>query len=166
MIETVVESMTARVLLIATTRTIESQKYNRELKKFTHIPVLYTQATPGLVPLIEAGAIAEAMNLLTPLVTAFVADGGTALILGCTHYALLKPALEKIYGEHLTIFSATEIIPKKVVTYLEHHMEITKQLSWGSTRNIFLTEPSQHYDRIIGDLLGGHFLVDEDTKNS
>ena len=165
MVEEVVASDSLRVMLIATKRTIESQKYNRELAKFTEAPYLHTLATPELVPLIESGNLTGAIQTLIPQVDAFLADGGTALILGCTHYTLLKPALREIYGERLEIFSPTEIIPKKLATYLEHHTEITDQLSQGSSRSIFLTEPSRHYDRIIGDLLGGHFLVDEDITD-
>ena len=164
MIEAVVESKALAVLLIATKRTIDSQKYNRELAKFTHTLSLDTKATPELVPLIEAGNLAGAIEILRPIIESFLVSGGFAVILGCTHYALLKPALLEIFGEQLTIFSPTEIIPEKLAQYLERHTELTEQLSRGSTRSIFVTEPSLHYDSIIGDLLGGHFMVDADNS--
>jgi glutamate racemase len=161
MVEEVVDCTAKRALLIATNRTIASRKYEREFEKFgAKAPELISIATPGLVPLIEAGQVDEALEEVLPLVEELIAKGGDSLILGCTHYTLLKEGIEERIGQRLMIFSQAEIIPKKLYLYLEAHPEIERKLSRTESRNIYLSEHTQKYDRVIGEILGGHFIAD------
>ena len=52
-----------------------------------------------------------------------------AIILGCTHYAVLKKLAQKIAGPKIKIISQDEIIPRKLAEYLTSHPEIAKKLS-------------------------------------
>jgi glutamate racemase len=158
MVEEVVECHAKRALLIATRRTIESGKYEREFSKFSNSPELFSIATPTLVPLIEAGRIDEAVMEVMPMVEELILKGGDSLILGCTHYGLLKQGIEECIGQEVMIFSQAEIIPKKLFTYLESHPEIKNELSKGGTRNIFLSAHTRNYDKVVGDILGGFFV--------
>jgi glutamate racemase len=161
MVEEVVDCTAKRALLIATNRTIASCKYEREFEKFgAKAPELISIATPGLVPLIEAGQVDEALEEVLPLVEELIAKGGDSLILGCTHYTLLKEGIEERIGQSLMIFSQAEIIPKKLYQYLEAHPEIESKLSKDGTRNIYLSEHTQKYNRVIGEILGGVFIED------
>lgn len=159
MVEEVVECHGKRALLIGTRRTIESRKYEREFAKFgATAPELFSIATPSLVPLIEAGNIDDAVLELIPMVQESIDRGGDSLILGCTHYGLLKQGIEEHFGQQVMIFSQTEIIPKKLFAYLEAHPEIKENLSQGGTRNIYLSSHTKNYDNIVGEILGGHFI--------
>ena len=161
MVEEVVDCHAKRALLIGTRRTIESGKYEREFAKFGNVaPQLFSIATPTLVPLIESGKIDEAVLEVVPMIQESVDHGGDSLILGCTHYGLLKEGIEEHFGQELMIFSQAEIIPKKLFAYLEAHPEIKEKLSQDGTRNIYLSEHTQSYDKVIGEILGGHFIVD------
>ncbi len=161
MVEEVVDCHAKRALLIATNRTVSSSKYEREFEKFgTDAPELISVATPGLVPLIEEGHINEAVEEVMPLVEELINKGGDSLILGCTHYTLLKEGIEERIGQSLMIFSQTEIIPKKLYQYLEAHPEIENKLTRTESRNIYLSEHNDKYDRVIGEILGGHFIAD------
>ena len=155
-IEEVIEAGQKNVLLIGTRRTIESQKYELAFAKFVDAPALVTEATPILVPLIEMGdtepAIAE---VLTVVAGAGEVDG---VVLGCTHYCVLKEALRAELPTSVKIFSQDEIIPTKLAQYLENHPEIKSKLSRGGSRNIFLTDASPRYDAVIRELLGGAFI--------
>lgn len=160
-IETVIDSEIEHILLIATRRTIASEKYEREFAKFEQAPILETAATPGLVPLIEAGETGEALSLVFPVIDQFVSDDAQrGLILGCTHYTTLQAGIKERYGEHLVIFSQNEIIPAKLEAYLAAHPEIESTLTRNATRNIFFTKQDAHYDQVIGVLLGGAFVRD------
>ncbi len=161
MVEEVVDCQAKRALLIGTRRTIESGKYEREFAKFGNkAPQLFSIATPTLVPLIEAGAFDEAVLEVVPMVQESIDRGGDSLILGCTHYGLLKQGIEEHFGQELMIFSQAEIIPKKLFAYFEVHPEITEKLSHDGTRNIYLSSHTQNYDKVVGDILGGHFIAD------
>ena len=159
-VEEVIECHAKKTLLIATKRTVASSKYDREFSKFKNKPELFSLATPGLVPLIEEGELDEALEMVLPIIDECIEKGGDSLILGCTHYALLKEGIKERYGESLMVFSQDEIIPKKVFTYLEAHPEIATELSVGATRNVYLSKHTNRYDHILKDLLGGHFLAE------
>lgn len=135
-IETVVQAGYKKPLLIGTTRTIESGKYERELEKKDPTITLSKEATPHLVPLIEAGRHEEALDSLKELFDMHIAYGGDAVILGCTHYSLLTPALRKRYGDVLQFVSQEEIIPDKLQEYLVRHPEIETLLSKKGEREV------------------------------
>ena len=82
--------------------------------------------TPELVPLIEAGEYQRATAEVVQVVNRHSDCDG--IILGCTHYSVLAPALRSVVGE-VKVFSQTEIIPERTEWYLEHHPEIKTLLS-------------------------------------
>lgn len=161
MIETVLESDLKNVLLVATKRTVESRKYDRELEKKTSAITLTSIATPGLVPLIVAGGLDQAIIELTPLLTKHQQGGGDGVILGCTHYGLLTAALRAHSSVPYTILSQHEIIPNKLNQYLLKHLEIAEQLSTTGKRNVYLTENRIDYDQFIAAILNGRLLIEE-----
>lgn len=158
MVEEVVECGAKKAVLIGTLRTISSGKYEKEFAKFKNAPEVFSIATPRLVPLIESGNIEEAVEEVSLIVEELIQRTGDSLILGCTHYALLKESLVERFGQKIMIFSPTEIIPKKLFAYLETHPEIQTQLTQNGTRNVYVSKQSRSYDRIIGEILGGHFI--------
>lgn len=159
-VEEVVLQTKNNVALIATKRTIESHKYTRELEKFSTTIKLHATALSALVPLIEAGSYREARVVIENYISQ-VPPQTEALILGCTHYSLLKDDIRSLAGEGLVVFSQDEIIPQKLAHYLDHHPEISKTLSNTGVRNIFLTDTSSKYDHIIKTILGGVLLAEE-----
>ncbi len=159
-VEEVIESRSTRAVLIATKRTVESGKYERELKKLDDSILLTSVATPELVPLIELGedeaATASAINTLEQ-----VTREGDVAILGCTHYILLKDAIREHFGSKLAIISQDEVIPKKLSDYLTRHTEITSKLSNTGKRAIVLTKHRPDYDRLTAEFLGGVYMPEE-----
>lgn len=159
-VEVVIERGVKHVALIATKRTVESRKYEREFAKFKPAPHLIAIATPGLVPLIEAGKEEEALASIRSLLDTFVSDGVEGLILGCTHYTVLKEQIMLYTNHQLSIFSQDEIIPKKLAQYLVAHPEIASRLTQLGRRNVHLSAVKVSYDPIITHLLGGTLAVE------
>ncbi|MBX9906471.1 glutamate racemase [Patescibacteria group bacterium] len=135
-VEEVVSRGYKKPLLIGTTRTINSGKYDQEFKKFDEGIVLRAEATSQLVPLIESGKLDEACQSLEALFLDHVSSGGDSIILGCTHYALLTPLLRARYGSLVSIISQEEIIPHKLADYLARHPEIESSLSRKRGREV------------------------------
>jgi glutamate racemase len=109
-----------RVGVIATPATIRSHAYFSAIKDENPAIEVYEHATPTLVPLVEAGElrgpVAEAavLEALGPLLGERDADGESifprppgatvdTLLLGCTHYPLLRPLIEAVAGQHVAI---------------------------------------------------------------
>jgi glutamate racemase len=111
---------TRRVGIIATPATVRSHAYFQAVKDENAAIEVYEHATPALVPLVEAGSlsgpIAEAAvsDALSPLLGERDSTGGyivplpasariDTLLLGCTHYPLLRPLLRAVAGEGVAI---------------------------------------------------------------
>ncbi len=133
-------------LLIATERTVTSRKYEIELKKINPTFKLLSHATPALVPMIESGDIASACTHVSELLTGTYPQVNT-LVLGCTHYTLLKECLRGSLRA-VTVISQDEIIPQKLHDYLTRHPEIESRLSKQGSVEIQLSAENPRYDMI------------------
>lgn len=160
-VEEVIEQGHKRAILIATKRTVESGKYKRELAKLDASLELVSIAAPEIVPLIESHQDGEAVATAIKALEAEVREGDVVL-LGCTHYILLKDALREHFGSSLSIVSQDEVIPKKLADYLDRHPEITSRLTSTGKREITLTEYRPDYDRLTAEFLGGAYIPETD----
>jgi glutamate racemase len=159
-VEAVCDLGVTRVNLLATTRTVESGKYDTELRKLNEGIALTAKALPKLVPLIEGGDWTAAEEMICAEVSALEISEDSGVILGCTHYCLLKEAVRGVMGGKGVVFSQDEIIPVRLADYLSRHPEIEGRLSRTGSRNIFLTDNRSQYDAVIKNLMGG-FIVEE-----
>lgn len=152
-IEEIIQSGSKKALLIATKRTIDSHKYDIELAKrnITHL-MLRSLATPGLVPLIETGDLSDAAAAAISAIEK-EGSGSDTVVLGCTHYALLKHALRAHFGNAAAIMSQDEIIPRKLAQYLMRHPEIETELLRTGERTIHLTDERTVYQEVCGRIL-------------
>ena len=96
--------------VIGTAGTVASGAYRRAIHAIApEIPVL-EQACPLFVPFVEEGwfdhpaAELVARDYLAPL----VGEGIRSLVLGCTHYPLLKPLLRRVLGEGVALIDSAE----------------------------------------------------------
>jgi len=155
-VETVIDSNPKQITILNTKRTAESKKYEFELSKFKPQVPITSIATPTLVPFIEGGRIDEAIKTISELIAKRKITG--VVVLGCTHYSVLKNKLAEVCkGKGLQFFAQDEIIPEKLKSYLENHLEIKNELGLNKTRNIFLTKHTNQYDDLIEELLNGKF---------
>ena len=109
-----------RVGVIATPATIRSHAYFAAIKDENPAVEVYEHATPTLVPLVEAGELSGAAaeravaDALAPLLGERDAAGESifprppgatidTLLLGCTHYPLLRTIIEALVGDHVAI---------------------------------------------------------------
>jgi glutamate racemase len=109
-----------RVGVIATPATIRSHAYFASIKDENPAIEVYEHATPALVPMVEAGLLsgpeaeATVAAALAPLLGERDADGESifprppgasidTLLLGCTHYPLLRDLIASIAGEGVAI---------------------------------------------------------------
>lgn len=159
-IETLLTGTTGKALLLATKRTIDSSKYEKELANRTKMFALTSLATPELVPLIEAGdtegAVAHTIVIIDEVRK--TQPEITTVILGCTHYTVLTSDLRAHYGSTVTFISQDEIVPTSLEAYLTNHPEVAERIMGTGKRTIHLTEHRPDYDQIIGQLLGGTMI--------
>jgi glutamate racemase len=149
-IEALVDSGIPRAVLIGTTRTVTSGKYERELIKLSSEIEIVGYATPTLVALIESNNIALAQKQADALIKLFEREGDV-LVLGCTHYTVLKEHIRQ--KTKMQVISQDEVIPIKLKNYLERHPEIESKLSRNGTVEVILSEENLEYRNRIEILL-------------
>lgn len=156
-VEEVIADRCKQVLLFGTQRTVGSGKYHLELGKRNEIRTkIEAIASPALVPLLESGKLTEAVVDISKKIDERIERGDRVdgVILGCTHYNLMLDTLRGNYKE-ITFFGQSEIIPRKLSSYLDAHPELESKLTRGGNRNIFLTEHRADYDQHLQELLQG-----------
>ena len=96
--------------VIGTRATIKSGAYERAIRELNPQARVTARACPLLVPLIEEGWLQSdvtdkvLMQYLRPLLDAEI----DTLVLGCTHYPLLRPAIHRLLGQEITLVDSAE----------------------------------------------------------
>ncbi len=96
--------------VIGTPATINSNAYARAIRHCDKTIKIYSQACPLFVPLVEEGLFEhEATNLIArEYLKPLMAEKIDTLVLGCTHYPLLKPLLQDIAGPEVTLIDSAQ----------------------------------------------------------
>ncbi|WP_028578938.1 glutamate racemase [Desulfogranum japonicum] len=126
----VTRSHTGRVGIIGTRATIASEIYQRCIKERNPAAATYTQACPLLVPLVEEGWInrRETKMIVKKYIQPLRRQQVDTLILGCTHYPLLKSIIAPRIGNRVHIVDSSIEAAKALHTYLEANTDIREKL--------------------------------------
>ena len=151
-----------RVGVIATPATIRSRAYFSAIKDENPAVEVYEHATPTLVPLVEAGELsgplaeATVSDALEPLFgdrdeseSIFPRPAGTAidtLLLGCTHYPLLRPILARLAGEGVAIVDSATATASALAELLS-----VNGLDAGGDQDGSARPPTTHVQLTTGD---------------
>ena len=98
-----------KIGVIGTKATIQSGKYEEEIKLFNKKVEVLQKACPLFVPAVEEGILSG--KLVNQIIKTYLDDFKgkvDTLILGCTHYPLLKDAISKIYPDIKIVDPAKE----------------------------------------------------------
>lgn len=89
----------SRVLVMATPMTLEQEKFNSMLHVYEEDASITKVPCPGLVELIEDGILdgAELFSYLEERFSSFDKNEVDAVVLGCTHYPLIKNSIQHLF---------------------------------------------------------------------
>ncbi|MCS7210509.1 MAG: glutamate racemase [Chloroherpetonaceae bacterium] len=109
-----------RIGVIGTEATIASQAYHRELSRLCQHATIVSKACPLFVPLAEEGFTTHrATHLIAEEYLSELRNAGIdTLILGCTHYPLLRSVIADVMGEDVFIVDSAEAVAIEVETLL------------------------------------------------
>ncbi len=131
-----------RIGIIATAGTVRSNTYPDEIHKLNPQAKVYQEPAPLLVPAIEKGELKNIKPILKKYLAPLVEKHIDTLILGCTHYPILKKEIRSVLPKNISIISQEDCVPERLVWYLKKHSEIEKKLERKSTFEIYLTKNS------------------------
>ena len=161
--ETPPVAATGAVAVLGTVGTIASDSYRLELAKLAPRLGLYQQACPLWVPLVEAGELDGAgtdyflHKYLDPVLAA--APRPERLLLACTHYPLLLPAIRRVLdggarGAAIEILDQGRIVADRLATWMARHPEMEARLGRGGTRRYLTTDDPAWFAGRAAALLG------------
>lgn len=107
-------------LIIATKATIDSNKYRDTIHSLNESITTYSLATPKLVPLVESGEYKEGIYEVLHEYLDVYKGTIQSIILGCTHYPILKEQIKRVLP-NIEYISSSEAIGKEIYTHLKNH---------------------------------------------
>ncbi len=139
-----------RIGVLATEATVASGRYGAAVRLLDAGCHVIEVACPRLVPLIEAGAPAEHLAAtLREYVQPLKAAGVDTVILGCTHYPLIRPAVERVFGRGVHLVFSAEETAREIAETLARKGIANDQGREGATR--FLTTGPPDEFRALGE---------------
>lgn len=151
---------TGRVGIIGTEGTIKSGAYCSAIKALAPDVKTFTQACPMFVPLAEEGwtdnsiAIDTAAMYLAPLKKI----GIDTLVLGCTHYPLLKRTIAKVMGPGVKLIDSAEAAAQEVRRTLAEN-GIANGQNTAPSRRFYVTDSPERFIK-VGKTFFGEELSD------
>ncbi len=117
------QSLSGVVGVLATSGTIASDKFLTLQSRFSGQTQILTRAGTGLVELIEQPQIDEAavLALLESFIKPMQNKGADTLVLGCTHYSLIRSQIAKVAGPDMKIVDAGTAVAKELQRRLLTH---------------------------------------------
>ena len=143
-----------KVGVIATEATIRSGEYTRALRRLRPELEIYTRACPLFVPLAEEGWVDNEVAERTArlYLTSLTKSGIDTLILGCTHYPLLRPVIRAIMGPGVRLIDsgvATAVVVREVL-----QVNGLLRRGRGADASFFVTDAPERFVKVGARFLG------------
>ncbi len=144
--------------VFGTPGTIASQSYDMEIAKLHPSLSCRGEACPMWVPLVENGeADGEGADYFVKKYVDSLMRGDEKIdtvILGCTHYPLLAPKIQKYLPEGVRVVSQGEIVAESLADYLRRHPEIECRCMAGGEIRYVTTEDAGKFDGLASMFMG------------
>jgi len=136
--------------LLATEGTVSSNSYVLEVNKYSPLTTVYQQSCPMWVPLIEQNkhnSHAGKEFIREDVESLLRQDPNMdVIVLGCTHYPIIKDYIESIVPDHVTVISQGNIVAERLLDYLDRHPEIESKCSKTAKSTYLTTENTTEFD--------------------
>lgn len=143
--------------VIATEATVRSKAYERAIHRRRHHAVVLLRPTPLLVPIIEEGRDARdplvrlaLEQYLMPLMQRQI----DVLLLGCTHYPLIKGLISMVVGSGVSVIDSAEACAEDVLRRLASAGLLRGGENAKGSLQCFVTDDSPRFARLASHFLG------------
>ena len=140
--------------VVGTIATINSKAYHKELIKITPSINTFSQACPLFVPLVEEGLLSGA--IVSSIITYYINNLDLSiidtLILGCTHYPLLKPAIKALIND-LVLIDSADSVANETHNILKNNNYINDHNNQGQQK-FYVTDSPSNFANFAKRFLG------------
>ena len=144
-----------KVGVIATPSTIASNQYARHVAALDRGIRVFSKACPLFVPLVEEGRLKGKIttDIVREYLTPFKKAHVDTLILGCTHYPLLKKVIHQVMGAKVVLVDSASEIAQEVKNVLGQRYLLRS--GGAKPRHTFLvSDQPRHFQKLAGQFLG------------
>jgi glutamate racemase len=148
--EAIITTKNKKIGIIGTPGTIKSNAYQQKLLKADSSLQIFAQACPLLVPLVEEGLLDDkiTIEIIKRYLGPLKAKGIDTLILGCTHYPLLKSVIKNTIDSGIKVINPAESLAKEVKKYLEKNPKTDKKIKKGIDHKFFFSDEPYNLEKI------------------
>ena len=156
-----------RIAVIATAGTVRGAAYQAAILKLRPEATIASRPCQVFVSLAEEGWVdgpiveAAAARYLEPLMAEFPAGGPDCLVLGCTHFPLLAPAIRKVLPDNVRLIDSAETTAQCVAQAMAAANLLNPCPNPGSER-FFATDDPERFAR-VGETFLGRALAPADV---
>ena len=123
LVERIVKEKPKKVGIFATKATIQSEVYQRKINEFAANVEVAALATPLLAPMIEEGFVHNRIS--EAVLETYLSHPGfknmDTLLLACTHYPLIRKAIESYFNHQVNIYDSADLVAYHVQALLSSH---------------------------------------------
>jgi glutamate racemase len=129
-----------KIGIIGTPGTIKSGAYQQKLLRKDKSLKIFSQPCPLFVPLVEEGLLCDkiTVEIIKKYLNPLKKKGIDTLVLGCTHYPLLKNIIKKTIDSGIKIINPAESLAKEIKKHLEKNKSI--RLKQGVRHKFFFSD--------------------------
>jgi len=119
-----------KILVMATPLTLKSRKFNDLIHHYKHLTEIVPLPCPGLVEIVEGGHIhgQEVKDYLSRIFSTVDIEGVSAVVLGCTHYVLIKEEIQEAVGKGIVVIDGNSGTARQVRTVLTNERLLNSTL--------------------------------------
>jgi len=149
------ETTSKHVGVIGTPATINSNAYARAIHEHDPDIHVFSQACPLFVPLVEEGWWHHPVTRLTAqeYLRPVLAEHVDTLVLGCTHYPVIKSLIREIVGQDIRLVDSAEAMAD-ITANLLHDMHLGNPQRNPPEYRFYVTDVPYHFQTICEGLLG------------
>ncbi|NQU19320.1 glutamate racemase [bacterium] len=158
--EAIYATRNKRIGVIATKATINSHTYERQIKRINSSIKVFNQACPLLVPLVEEGWAHQkaTYDIASFYLNPFKKSKIDTLILGCTHYPLLKSVFKQILGSRVRLIDSARQVAFQIKEVLTDEGLLNNK-KVGVRHIFYVSDELQQFKKVAKIFLG------QDIKN-
>ncbi len=137
-----------KIGVIGTKRTISSGTYESKIREKSPDTAVVSLATPLFVPMIEEGFIFD--DISNAVIRTYLSDkslaGIEALILGCTHYPIIKNQINKFFNFNVEVIDSAKIVAGMLRDILEKNNLLNTK---GNVKDLFfVSDYTTYFEKI------------------
>ncbi len=166
--EAVKRSPGGRIGVIGTRATIRSGVYDRKIADVAPEAKVFAAACPLFVPLVEEGWLnsRETKMIVRRYLHPLKLHQVDSLVLGCTHYPLLRHFIQPRIGKRVAVIDSSEAVAKELASFLAENESLAAELETDEESRFFVSDITEAARQTAARIFGREIELIKVNGNS